>query len=763
MINVLNITKPNNTDDINNIEFKFNVDKYGTKHCDNIITFDIETSTGYYKDGKAIGFDHDKYNSDDDYKKLIDISEPMSIMYTWQCAVENYDKDIKVFFGRDYDSLSEFLFKLTSEIMRQSMFGFQTLDRDGETQAALFYSKHDTNIMMFIHNAGFEFQHLRNLFEEEFYADRKQKVFARSSRKPMKVNFRYAKHINIEIRDSLVLTQKSLDNWCKDEKLPVMKCDKIDYLKIRHPETPLTDKEVQYCLNDVISMVYGIEKYRAKFGSLKEIPLTQTGIVRRKVCSTLWEEDKEWCEEQCAIMKNYNLDFFNKLCKLFQGGWTHANADYVGYTYDNARAFDFASSYPAVMTTRRMPVSQFEECDISEWDTLSNDDIHTSEYRWFAKIKVKNLCSKLRNTYWSNSKCTNIEGVPIIDNGRIQYCKSAELYIDDVSYDTFKQAYNYDDDIEVIELYKSKAGYLSTSLIKLILDYFGYKTSLKGTDNESLYVESKQFINSIYGCFVTKIISDSIEFNEEDDGWFKQECTEEDFNKTMKDLKPDKVFGSFQLGCWVTAWARHGLWDFILKFDEKIIYCDTDSIKGLFTDEDIDWINNYNTSIASLEARVATELGIDDSLYTPLTSEGKMKRLGVMEREKDAVHFKTLGAKRYVYETEDGKMHCTIAGLPKSAGTTKIHKCEDFTNNTVWNTKESEKNTACYNDHQHAAEWTDEYGNTYISEEIYGLAIVPTTFDLSISEEFSKFLLTLQRGYIDYDDEFFDDTPKILR
>lgn len=766
MINVLNITKPNDITDIYDIEFKFNIDKYGNKHCDNIITFDIETSTGYYKDGQAIGFDHDKYNNDEDYQKLIDSSDPMSIMYTWQCAVENYDKDIKVFFGRDYDSLSDFLFMLTSEIKRQSMYGFQSLDRDGETQAALFYSKKDTNLMIFIHNLGFEFQHLRNLFEDEFYSKRKQNVFARSSKKPMKVNFKYAKHINIELRDSLVLTQKSLDNWCKDENLPVMKCEKIDYLKIRHPRTPLTDKEIQYCLNDVISMVYGIEKYRTKFGSLKEIPLTQTGIVRRKVCSTLWVEDMEWCMDQWEIMKDYSLDFFNKLCKLFQGGWTHANADYVGYTYDNVRAFDFASSYPAVMTTRKYPITKFEECDISEFDALASQDIHTADYRWFAKIKVYSedsiVMSNLRNNYWSNSKCVEIEGPVSIDNGRVKSCVSMTLYLTDVDYDTFKQAYDYDN-VECLELYKSKAGYLSTSLIKLILDYFGYKTSLKGTDNESLYIESKQFINSIYGCFVTKIISDAIEFNEEDDGWKKIECTEENFTDTMSKLKPDKVFGSFQLGCWVTAWARHGLWDFILQFDEKIIYCDTDSIKGVFTDEDIEWINNYNDSIASLEARVATELGIDDTLYTPLTSEGKMKRLGIMEREADAVHFKTLGAKRYVYETEDGEMHCTIAGLPKSAGKIKIHKCEDFTNKTVWNTEESGKNAVYYNDTQHSAIWTDEYGFSYVSKELYGLAIIPTTFDLSLSKEFKEFLITLDRGYVDYDDEFFDDTPKILR
>ena len=779
MLKVLNITKPNVLTDIYDIEFKFNYDKYGNRHAENIITFDIETSTGYYKDSKVYGFNHKLYNEDEDYRKTIIESNPISVMYTWQCAVESYDKDIKVFFGRTLESFDEFLKVLTSEMRRQMIFGFTTQDRDTETDWALNNTKKDLNLKIYIHNAGFEFQNcFRNLYEEKFYADRKSKVFARSSRKPMKINFTYAKHIKIEIRDSLVLTQKSLDNWCKDENLPVMKCEKIDYLKIRHPETPLTDKEIQYCINDVVSMVYGIEKYREKFGSLEEIPLTQTGIVRKKVCTTLWAEDRDWCMNQWDIMQNYTLDFFNKLCKLFQGGWTHANCDYVGKTYDNIKAFDFASSYPAVMCTRKYPIRMFESCDVDEFDDLASQDIHTADYRWFAKVKVstKNglVTSKLRNTYWSFSKCIETEGRPIVDNGRIKSCASLTTYLTDIDWDTFKKCYEFDE-VECLELYKSEAGYLSTSLIKLILEYFGYKTSLKGTGNESLYVESKQFINSIYGCFVTKIISDVITFTEENDGWDKTECSELDFTKTMSSLKPDKVFGSFQLGCWVTAWARHGLWDFITHFDDKIVYCDTDSIKGLFTDEDIDWINNYNDNLALLESKVATDIGIDDKLFTPLTSTGKIKRLGIMEREEDAVHFKTLGAKRYVYQTLDKElydkygirlldMHCTIAGLPKDAGTTKISKCEDFTNHTVWNTEESQKKIVCYNDNQPIAEWIDEFGNKYTSYEKYGLAIVPTTFDLSISKEFFKYLLSLQRGYVDYDDDdFFDDTPNILK
>lgn len=762
----LNITKPNDIDDIYKIQFFFLPGKYGNVYCENIITFDIETSTGYLlPNGMVVDFVPERYEACPKYRKMIDEAEPMSLMYSWQCAVESLDGTIKVFLDRTYDSFYEFLVKFTKEMKRQSCFGFASNDRTNETLMATSLSKSVLNLKIEIQNLSFEYQHLRNILNDLFTPARgKQKVFARSKRKPMKVNFNFARNIKIELRDTLVLTQKSLSNWCKDENLPVQKCKPIDYLKIRTPETPLDDEEILYNINDVISMVYGVEKYRDRFGTLNNIPLTQTGIVRRRVCSETFQNDPAWCREQLDIMKGYEYDFFIKLCKLFQGGWTHANATKVGKIYKDVRAFDFASSYPAVMTTRTMPVGEFVACLPSEFNQLASQDINYPDYRWFAKIKVSNtnsiVMSRLQNTYWSLSKCEETTGYVTTDNGRIASCESMTIYLTDLDYDTFKQAYMFDT-VEVLELYKAKAGFLSPALINLILDYYSKKTSLKGTGNDSLYTESKQFINSIYGCFVTRIVSDIIEFD--DDGWEKTPCDQQTFFDTINELKPEKCFGSFQLGIWVTAWARHNLWDFILKFDEKIIYCDTDSIKGLFTDEDIEWINQYNDGIASIENAVAGALGIDPKLYTPLTSKGKMKRLGIMEREDDAVEFKTLGAKRYCYMTEDGEIHTTIAGLPKKAGTNKIKSVSDFTNETKWNTMESMKNIAVYNDNQSYAKWIDKDGRIYENYDKYGIAIVPTTFDLSISEEFMKFLMTLKNGCIDDDDEFFSDVPYQFR
>ncbi|MBR0361438.1 MAG: hypothetical protein IIX35_03615, partial [Paraprevotella sp.] len=112
---------------------------------------------------------------------------------------------------------------------------------------------------------------------------------------------------------------------------------------------------------------------------------------------------------------------------------------------------------------------------------------------------------------------------------------------------------------------------------------------------------------------------------------------------------------------------------------------------------------------------------------------------------------------------EDGAVHTTIAGLPKGAGTKKLKSIDDFTNKTVWNTKESEKNTAVYNDNQTWCDVTDMYGNKYTAADKYGVAIVPTTFDMTIGEEFEKFLKVLITGTIDEDDEFFSDVPVQFR
>ncbi len=769
------ISVPNNWPDLYDITFKFYKGDFNSYSCQTLMAFDIETSNGWRQpDGTVIGFDHELYNSDESYKNQIDLGEPVSLLYVWQIAIEDTN-DIKVFMGRTWDEYEEFIDMLTNEIRRQTVYGLKSINRQVENDFAR-ERKHSVSAKIYIHNAGFEFQHLRNIWEDEFAGKgkgRKAKygnVFARNPRKPMKFSVSINK-VRIEHRDSLVLTQKSLRAWCEDEKLPVQKLEEPEdyYLVMRTPDTPLTDEEINYSINDVVSMIYGLKKYRDKYGLLNNIPLTQTGAVRAKCRERVCLTNPDWATKCAEITRNYTPQDFKNLCQLFQGGWTHANKMYVDTVLHDVKCFDFASSYPAVMTTRTFPISQFEQCDVKEFSDLEAQDIHHAKYHWYAKIKVNDFKSKLYNSYWSLSKvCIGdrplIEG-QVVDNGRLYYAEEATIMVSDLDWDTFKQAYKYES-YEVLELYKSEAGYLATELILTILEYFQYKSSLKGdAEKESLYNESKQFINSIYGCAVTKIVTDLITFDGA--GWDTTKFNDELFYETIQAAKPENTFLAYQMGIWVTAWARHNLWDFIIKLDRHIAYCDTDSIKGLFDENDIDFIVNYNKTIEALEDDVANKLGFDPNLYTAKTMEGSVKRLGIMERESDCLEFKTLGAKRYVDKVWSKKkqayvVECTIAGLPKEAGEKKLKSVSDFNNNVIWNTRESKKKIAQYNDNQKPCEWRDRDNHPYKSKDKYGICIQPTTFDLSMSDEFIRFLQVLATGKINREDEFFSDMPSYL-
>jgi hypothetical protein len=368
---------------------------------------------------------------------------------------------------------------------------------------------------------------------------------------------------------------------------------------------------------------------------------------------------------------------------------------------------------------------------------------------------VINPVSKLQNTYWSSSKCENELQRVYIDNGRVLSADEMIIYAADYDWDTFTKAYNFDS-IEVLELYKAEADYLPLEMIDLILTMYNYKTTLKGVEGaESKYKESKEFINSLYGCLVTKIVTDPVLFMDGD--WMKTDYDMTVFTETLSHEKVEKTFGSYQLGIWVTAIARYNLWRFIIKFDTRIVYCDTDSFKGDFTDDDLAFVDEYNKYVEELENKVALHYGFDPNLYAPKNPKGKVCRLGVADREHDCI-LKTLGAKRYCVE-EDGELHMTVAGLPKKS-VSKLKSLDDFNNNTFWNVKESGKKCSYYNDNQSECVWIDEDGKAYNSSDKYGIAIIPTSFNMSMSDEF-RMLIELMSGNVS-DDDFFNDMPSCL-
>ena len=776
-----------NYDDVKKIEWRFTkAVKGNVSTLQNIITFDIETSNGYrLPDGKIIGIDIHKYVKDKKYAEMIDNAEEESLLYIWQCSVESFDGHIYTFFGRKWDDYYDFLLALSSEIRRAEVFGGTGVNATANDYMIAAAVKRNVKTFTFIHNLGFEFQHLLNLFDNDFtkrYKSQKTTpVFARTPRSPMKAYINFNK-VKIEYRDTLCLVGKKLDTWCKDENLPVKKLTALPdryYDAIRTPETPLSSLEMDYSEQDVVSMVYGVQKYRDKYETLENIPLTKTGEVRRDVRKAVCDVDKAWSELCVNIMQNYSFKEYDNLLKLFVGGWTHASALYSGIKFESAiygmniRCFDLSSSYPASLTMFKYPVSNFDKVDVKDFKKYSSMDVLTSDYRWYAEIKLKNMNSKIINTFWSLSKTVDISGYEV-DNGKVSHADSVTIMLTDVDWWIFQQAYEWDS-IEVLELHVATAGYLSKELILKILDYFRGKQMLKGVKgSESKYASSKAGANSIYGVSAQKLCTDHISFDlDADDNtakWDSHDVGEMDFYEEIQSLKPAKIFLAYQHSPWVTAWSRFRLFRAILKFDDVIFYGDTDSCKGMFDDSALKWFADENAWVAEMQNNVATTLGFDPELYNPKNPNKPNKdlRLGIWDREDDCIEFCTYGAKRYVYRTEDNEMHVTIAGLPKKAGLDKIHSLKDFYVGMVWNAEESGKLIACYNDNQTPGIWVDRDGNTYnpsVKESAYpkyGLCLKPTSFKLTQAEEYQDFLSVYQYGTRSMETmDLVDDLPEM--
>ena len=244
---------------------------------------------------------------------------PQNVMYIWQMQI---GKDTTIV-GRYWFEFFQLLQKIRKQVQKNTM-------------------------VRSVHNLSYEFQYLKGLYHFE-----PDEVFCTDSRKVLKCTMFDC----FEFRCSYFLTNCSLQQFTyqmqvKDKKLSGLE---FDYLKIRYPWTPLTERELEYCVNDVRGLVEALYKKLDITGdNVLTVPLTQTGYVRRR------------CRE---AMKGYNHDqlhemlpdpyVYRLLREAFRGGNTHANRYYVGQIVNNVKSLDIVSSYPAVMLQCLYPMSKF--------------------------------------------------------------------------------------------------------------------------------------------------------------------------------------------------------------------------------------------------------------------------------------------------------------------------------------------------------------------------------------------------------------------
>ena len=143
-----------------------------------------------------------------------------------------------------------------------------------------------------------------------------------------------------------------------------------------------------------------------------------------------------------------------------------------------------------------------------------------------------------------------------------------------------------------------------------------------------------------------------------------------------------------------------------------------------------------------------TRYNIQISFASPKTIKGVEKRVGVWEYEGTYKRFKTLGAKRYMIENEDG-INITVSGLNKSVCVPYIlsqtdNPFEYFQDGMYIPGEYTGKKTHTYIDDIQSGVITDYLGNTGEYYEKSSVHLSNSPYCMSMFKEFLDYLAELR-------------------
>ena len=659
-------------------------------------SFDIET-TSFYEDKNGVTYTNEQFNNLKDKKKKAD---KKAIMYIWQFAIDN-----NVIYGRSWNEFESFIDRLHDFLNLEKIY-----------------------LIVYVHNLSYEFQFICKRFNWV-------EIFADSERKPITATC----DKNIIFKCSYRLSGYSLQvvaNNLQNKELKKMVGD-LDYSLLRNSKTPLTDTELGYCFNDVLIVTAFINEQINEYETICNIPLTQTGKVRRYVRKECFKNKKyRFMIEKLTIEKVEYLMLQN----AFAGGFTHCNSLYTNTVCENVTSFDFTSSYPTVLISEKYPMGKGKKVKVNDLKELLQ---LAENYSLLVDLTFYGIKDKfLFDNIISYSKCRNIVR-PTINNGRIVNADRITLTVTDIDLINILRFYDFDRiDIGICYIYIR--DYLPKEIINTILHLYKMKTELKGIEEKEVeYLHSKELLNSIYGMCVTSIIHNEVNFNGE-----KWETIDGDIDKALEQYNKDKNrFLFYQWGVWCTAYARNNLYTAIRECKQDYIYSDTDSVKIMNAEKHKNYFESYNKMIVKKINDCLNHYELSPDLAKPKTIKGVEKPLGVWDFDGFYKKFKTLGAKRYMYLDDD--LHTTICGLNKKKGAAYIKRQNDsfnfFCNGMYVDSDNTGKMTHTYIDNEIKGKLIDYLGNESDYEEKSFIHLENADFSLSLSDMYINYFTGVQK------------------
>lgn len=597
-----------------------------------------------------------------------------------------------------------------------------------------FRTAGNRRLVLFIHNAGYEHTFCRHMWDID-----PEKCFALDEHHPVTIITRDG----LMFRDSYKMTNMSLATLTKDWSRHWKKDkDIMDYSQLRTPYTDLDDNTIIYSALDVLSLSDAMIPFLAARGEYiwTKCP-TSTSFIRKGLKKEIGIGVKKRSPEQkkyFRILKNQRVNYeqFKMLLRLARGGNTHANRKYTGQLLSDLCHFDITSSYPAQMVC-------YPEYPIGIWQPL--DPGSTPEV--IEKFEAHNQCTmfdialvdaELKDgvpvPYISIAKMTIIKGsgMRYTDNGRyIGGLKVIRISIFGVEWPIIKSQYDFSDAV-ILGGYFCEKGYLPDIVRRYVLDLYAKKTELKGiTAEEDLtapirYSLSKSYVNGCFGMMYTNCLRDTYEVTDEGINIKPQEDPEGFLEQYQNSIS---YFLCYAWGCMVAALGRVYLQKMIDAAGFYFVYCDTDSIFALHPEIVTPKIKALEEELTAYQRQCGMQLVYKDI-------KGREHELGGITDEGRVEYFKTFGAKKYI-TVEEGKLTCTIAGVPKKAGSKLIGSPENFQLGFNFKGKDTGKNCLWYNPDP-GVTLHDEQGRPI---EIHSnVAMLPCDYLLSLSQDYEECL-----------------------
>ena len=655
---------------------KRNMGKDKKRIIDAYCAFDIETSTVWLNDDRS----------------LYDVH---SFMYIWQFQIEEH-----TVIGRTWPEFMSFLHCLTMVLFKLKKH-YNTVE--------------EPKLIIWVHNLSYEFAFLSGIYKFE-----NEDVFFRDVRKP--IYCRMFQHF--EFRCSYIQTNLSLSALTKQMGVPVkLSGQKFDYNKVRFPWTELTDYELEYCITDVQSLVLAMKKRVQMNGdNLATVPITSTGYVRRDCKASLTDRFYD-INEMKPDERQYRL-----LRKAFRGGNTHANRAYAGKIIKDVYSYDIVSCYPTQQLTQRFPMKPFRWLD----ERLTLDRVFKFIGLGYAVVglyQFKGLRLKNKKTpipYISLGRCDALNWK--LDNGRILECDYVEIALTELDLEIVLRQYVFDE-VQIMDCMVAQKDFLPEEYRAVIQSYFNKKTALKGDDSDEgqyQYVKSKNMLNSVYGMSATDPIHQEILYN---DGNYTRSSYD-----TMTEEEKQKALRSapfpYQWGIYTTALSRFQLQSAIDLCGDKIIYCDTDSVKTKGQAP----ILNLNEK---LQAKAIQRRAYADDM------NGHRHYIGLFEQDAYYDKFITQGAKRYAYE-KGGHLGVTVSGVTKQRNeetgeyfaVEELKKLENFKVGMTWD--KAGGTMAVYNDNDNFVYTDPETDHSLTITK--NVAIIPTTYTMTYAKDYALLL-----------------------